>query len=278
MPITPAQRKYLKNKHKGGKNNAKGNLYEEHFVVYQLALLIDKYRSNLSSVYFSTQLLDTFVDDLLIVLEDNHKTYHQLKDVTNIAWTSNNLKYDFERQRELSLENKEQFTLKIVYSNIDSSLSAIPDTISDCTIAEHFPASPSLSSLYFGFEPFRKAVKNIAIPHYSTDNDLIGIYGALIGAWHMVNTLSYVSLKEILEKVYHIGNGLINLNLYPTITISEDCSALFRRIGVEYHLSGSSLYWSYRSFSGYLSWNKEMEEKLMAISPESFKDIIDLLN
>ena len=28
MPITEAERKYLKNKNKGGKNNAKGNRYE----------------------------------------------------------------------------------------------------------------------------------------------------------------------------------------------------------------------------------------------------------
>lgn len=278
MPITPAERKYLKNKHKGGKSNTKGNQYEEYYAIYQLALLIGKYRSTPSNVYLSTQLPETFVDDLLIVQEGSHKTYHQLKDVMNITWHSNKLKYDFERQRDISMENEERFALKLVYSDSTSSVDTVPESISDCTIAEHFPSHSSIQSLYFDFQPFREAIKSIAVAQHSTDNDLTGIYGALIGAWHTVNTQSYVSLEEILEKVNNIGKGLIMLDVYPMIAISEDCSALLHQIGIQYQVSGSSLYWSYRSFSGYLPWTKEKEERIMAASPKEFKDIIDLLN
>ena len=279
MPITAAERKYLKNKHRGGKSSAKGNLYEEYYAVYQLALLIDKYRSTPSNVHLATQVPETFVDDLLIVQEGLHKTYHQLKDVKNISWASNNLKCDFERQRDISLENGEQFALKIVYSDADSSVGAVPETISDCTTAEHFPSCPSIQSLYFSFQPFQQAVKNIATPLNSTDNDLIGISGALLGAWGMVDSQSSTSLEEILEKVYNIGKGLININTYPSsIKVSDDCSALFHQIGVQFQVSGTSLYWSYRSFSGYLPWTKEAEERIIAASPKEFKDIIDLLN
>lgn len=279
MPIRPAERKYLKNKHRGGKSNAKGNQYEEYYAVYQLALLIDKYRSTPSNVYLTTQVPDTFVDDLLIVQEDAHKTYHQLKDVKNISWGTNNLKYDFERQREISLENREQFALKIVYSNANSSISAVPKAISDCTTAEHFPSHPSIQSLYFGFQPFQEAVKNIATPLNSTDNDLIGISGALLGAWHTIDSQSSTSLEEILVKVGSIGRGLININTFPSsVKISDECLALLRQIGIAPQVVGSSVYWSYGCFSGRSLWTKELEDSIVSASPKEFKDIIDLLN
>lgn len=278
MPIASTEKKYLKNKHKGGKSNAKGNRYEEHYTIYQLALLIDKYRSTPSKVFLTTQVPDTFVDDLLIVLEGSYKTYHQLKDVNHITWASNKLKYDFERQRDISLENNERFTLKLVYSDSVSSVSVVPETISDCTTAEYFPSYSSIQSLYFGFHPFQEAIKSIAVSQRATDNDLTGVCGALIGAWHTVNSQSYVSLEEIFEKVNNIGKGLIMLDVPPAITISDDCSALLHQIGVQYQISGTSLYWSYRGFSGYLPWTKEVEERIIAASPKKFKDIFDLLN
>ena len=279
MPITSAERKYLKNKHKGGKSNAKGNLYEEYYAVYQLALLIDKYRSTPSNVHLSTQVPETFVDDLLIEQEDSYKTYHQLKDVKQITWISNKLKYDFERQRDISSENGERFTLKLVYSDSDSSVSAVPDTISDCTEAEYFPFYSSIQSLYLGFQPFQEAIKSIAMPYHLTDNDFIGISGALLGAWGMVDSQSSTSLEEILEKVYNIGKGLININTYPSsVKISDDCSALLRQIGIEYQTVGSSIYWSHGCFSGCLLWTKEKEDNIISASPKDFKDIIDLLN
>lgn len=37
MSISPKERKYLKNKHKGGKNNSKGNIYESYYTTYCIA-------------------------------------------------------------------------------------------------------------------------------------------------------------------------------------------------------------------------------------------------
>lgn len=36
MPISPQEKKYLKNKHKGGNNNSKGNIYESFYTIYHL--------------------------------------------------------------------------------------------------------------------------------------------------------------------------------------------------------------------------------------------------
>lgn len=37
MPISPQEKKYLKNKHKGGNNNSKGNIYESFYTIYCIA-------------------------------------------------------------------------------------------------------------------------------------------------------------------------------------------------------------------------------------------------
>lgn len=77
MSISPKERKYLKDKHKGGKNNSKGNIYESYYTTYCIADFMNRNMSRLNSIYFTSQLENCFVDDLLI--EDSVSTnlfYH----------------------------------------------------------------------------------------------------------------------------------------------------------------------------------------------------------
>ena len=114
--------------------------------------------------------------------------------------------------------------------------------------------------------------------HYREDKygNKLSILG--FGCMRFQRKAGRIDMEEM-EKVYNIGRGLININTYPSsIKVSDDCSALFHQIGVQFQVSGASLYWSYRSFSGYLPWTKEAEERIIAASPKEFKDIIDLLN
>jgi hypothetical protein bacD2_24866 len=66
MPISPQEKKYLKNKHKGGNNNSKGNIYESFYTTYCIALFMNSHITQLDSVHFTSQLEECFVDDLLI--------------------------------------------------------------------------------------------------------------------------------------------------------------------------------------------------------------------
>mgnify|MGYP001513211161 len=102
MPITQKEKKYLKNKHKGGKNNSKGAIYESYYATYQIVSFMNQYITQLSNVHLTTQLHDAFVDDLFIEEPNAHKTYHQLKDVKDLTWETSKLKYDFKRQTEIS--------------------------------------------------------------------------------------------------------------------------------------------------------------------------------
>lgn len=47
MPITTQERKYLKNKHKGGKNNNKGATYENYYATYLIASFTHKYMTQM---------------------------------------------------------------------------------------------------------------------------------------------------------------------------------------------------------------------------------------
>ena len=85
MERTDEIKKYLKNKHQGGENNQKGGLFEDFYAVYQIVSCIDRYKSSLDSVKFQTQLEDTFVDDMLIVLPE-WNIYHQLKNTKVLSW------------------------------------------------------------------------------------------------------------------------------------------------------------------------------------------------
>lgn len=74
--------------------------------------------TQLDSVYFTSQLEECFVDDLLIEESNTaHRIYHQIKDVKNLSWQTKQLKHDFERQMDISSEMGENFELKLVHSN-----------------------------------------------------------------------------------------------------------------------------------------------------------------
>ena len=61
MPITQKEKKYLKNKHKGGKNNSKGAIYESYYATYQIVSFMNQYITQLSNVHLTTQLHDALL-------------------------------------------------------------------------------------------------------------------------------------------------------------------------------------------------------------------------
>lgn len=83
MPCLLALKKKIsENKHKGGNNNSKGNIYESFYTTYCIALFMNSHITQLDSVHFTSQLEECFVDDLLIEESNTaHRIYHQIKDV-----------------------------------------------------------------------------------------------------------------------------------------------------------------------------------------------------
>ena len=279
MPITEADRQYLKHKNRGGKNNAKGNRYENYYAVFQIALLLNSHHERLDDVYLTTQLSNAFVDDLLIGVGNSNKTYHQIKDVKNLSWNTGNLKYDFERQKEICLENEETFSLKLVHSNQANhqKLVKIPKEFSDCTNVEFFPAYSELGQLYWNYYPLKDAIAEIVAEGGNDDSVLYGVAGSILGAWESVNAEIPVSLKQIRENISKI-NPYDPLKNYPTIELPDGCKKILGDIGVTFHSNGQILYWKYGYFEGRKEWTKEIEQNLLNNVPTKIEELISILS
>lgn len=279
MPITEAERKYLKNKNKGGKNNAKGNRYENYYAVFQIALLLNSHHERLDDVCLATQLSDTFVDDLLIGVENSNKTYHQIKDVKDQSWNKGKLKYDFKRQKEICLGNKETFSLKLVHSNQANhqKLVEIPKEFSDCTNVEFFPAYKELSQLYWYYPPFKDAIAEIVADGSNNDDVLYGVAGSILGAWESVNADNLISLKQIRENIYKI-NPYDALKTYPTVELPDSCKKILEDIGVNFHTNGQTLYWKYGNLGGKIEWSENVEQNLLNNVPTKIEELISILS
>ncbi len=280
MPIIRRDRKYLKNKHRGGKNNKKGSQYENFYAVYCLAMLMNEYQQQLEAVCLTSQVEDAFVDDLLIEKPVSEKIYHQLKDVKTLTWKDNGLLYDFTKQMEISQEKGECFHLNLIYSNADSSVKEIPEDISSCTNAIYFPAYSSLNQLLLSYSPFKDAILHMAVDGEKAENDkLFGIAGALLGAWDSCGQIK-VSLAEISAKMQSIGKGYVNVKGYPTVKISDNSRMIMDRCGLHFHIDGIKLYWSNGNgrLKGEIEWTPDLEKRLLEEAPTDLFGIVELLS
>lgn len=272
MPITESERRYLKNKHKGGWNNEKGNRYEGYYAIYQIALLINTYYGNLDAVHLTSHVPDAFVDDLLIS-KPSCRVYHQLKDVKDLSWGYSNVKNDFKRQIDISKEQNEQFKLKLVNSKRD--FSNIPAEISEFTVLEYFPSYNTLDKLYWEYPEFRRAIENIAVPGRDNNDELMAIAITILGVWNSIDTP--VSLKDIVDKVRK-NNSYDSLKIYPSIELSDETKKVLDRLNVVYYVNGEILYWSFGNFSGKVIWTSEKEHLLIKSSPLNIVELIPLLS
>ena len=282
MPISSKERTYLKNKHRGGNNNSKGNVYENFYATYCIALLINSHISQLDVVYLTTQLEGCFVDDLLIEEQDKdtaHRIYHQIKDVKDLTWKTKRLQHDFERQMDISSEAGENFELKLVHSNSSSTVTPIPEKIAACTSTCFFPAEKSINQLILSYSPFKDAIQNISASGRAEDDELLGIAEAILGVW-MSREQKGASLYEISDELKRMGHGYINIKTYPNIDISNNCQEIFRHFNLVFYTSGINLYWFAhdRNLSGRLKWTPEIEQKLEEAQPADFWNLIELLN
>lgn len=280
MPITKQERKYLKNKHKGGKNNSKGAIYESYYATYLIASFMHKYMTQMEFVYLSSQLETTFVDDLLIEEPNLHRTYHQLKDVADLTWKtgkSHSLGSDFKRQIEISKEKEENFQLKLVYSNISSSVSSIPSNLLPSTSSEYFPACVSINQLVLSYPPFKNVIRQIMVQHDAKDDELSGAASAILGAWNSLEQKN-VSLQQISDIIYSKGQGYVNIKTYPTVMVSDKCKSFFNKFNLSFHENGPIVYWSYGKLKGEVLWTKETENKLQESNPTDIWSLIEELS
>ena len=275
MPVTPEEQKYLRHKHIGGESGAKGTAYESCYAVYSIARYLHSHENQLNNVFFSSQVEDVFVDDFLIELPEI-KIYHQLKNVKRLRWTEDLIR-DFTRQGEISNENGELFSLKLIYSDQSSSVSKIPTKIFSYTKVEYFPSSDSINKLLNTNLNFKEAIYSIAPEANKNDDVLLGIALAILGVWTGSEQKS-ISLSNILESILKIGQGAINIKIFKDTHISDECIEIFNRLKIKISVQGIKLYWSYDDrFEGEVEWTKNIEQKILDANPTDFFELRELL-
>lgn len=276
-----ADKKYLVRKHTGGRANAKGNLYEDYYAVFQIVTYIAKYKSSLDAVAFQTQLEDTFVDDLLIT-HPKMKVYHQIKNTKHLSWKTKSsgrtIKSDFENQIKDCKRNGESFALKLIYSAANSRVKdTIPDSVKDYSTAEYYDFQGDLNSLILVSDEFRESLMQVsANGKASTLDELSIIAHVFYGAWKGCNNENRVNLAEIVTRAER--QKYFNLSIYTDGTISEDCRNVLDSIdGLLYKVNGRMFEWHMGDFMGCCPWSEEIERMIVDQRPASRRELMQLL-
>ena len=272
---------YLAHKHKGGKANAKGGLYEDCYAVYQIVSCIAKYKVSLDGVAFQTQLEDTFVDDLLIAHPDKN-IYHQLKNTQELTWNTKSsdrtVVSDFENQIKDCKERHEQFALKLVFSAAKSKVGeSIPYNIKDYTIAEFFPYENDLNGLILISDRFQDALRQISVNGKdATVDELVNIAMVFLGTWKSCGNEKKVRLADIVTR--SMGLKHFNLTIFPNGTISPACREILDCIeGLHYSAIGRMFYWQLGDFTGSCPWPESKEQEIIDKKPTTRRELVAIL-
>lgn len=184
--LTPDQMAdYLRNKHQGGRNFAKGHTFENKVAVREIAKSIDEFLNDESAEkHFQSQGAHFFVDDLVIELTDNRHHCRQIKDVADLSWGNGkkgSLAFDFLHQLKASADKAGSIGLIVSDEALAEKMRANkPDELSACSV-EHFPAVVWTTLV----KSDALKVPLVAIArHPNPSNDLlVGVAKAICGEW-----------------------------------------------------------------------------------------------
>lgn len=282
MVLTSDQKKYLEHKHQGGLNNQKGASYEDFYAVFQIVVYARRYKMSLDSVFFQTQLKDSFVDDLLIVYPSQKKVYHQLKNTKRLSWggvgVKGDLADDFYCQIQNCKKKKEYFVLKLVHSlGGQMMVSTIPQCISKNSRVEYFEYADGLGELILTSGVFKKSLIKIAAQgKKATDDELLQIATVFLGLWKRENTTQQVDLKKLVDGAMGFK---VNLSIYDNVSISLTCKDyLDSTEGLKYYLCGMFFYWQIGNMSGACEWTDKCETAILKAKPTDKWELIELLS
>ena len=256
--------KYLKNKHQGGINNAKGNVYENFFAVYQIAKLFNQ---NSSERTLLTAQSFSFVDDLEIEYNSSEnfkrrrykKTikFFQTKDVGNLDWHSGEhpLETDFELQFIMAKKNGFNPKLNMVVSRAELSKKlnlTMPRKIKKYTRVGNFKSAASINSL-IRINPYVKdeLMEMCAISNPSSDKlDTLG--NIILGAWDGTDKTK-IKLGDIIATCYNLNpNYLKGFSERISTQLKEILDSI---IGFTYKVENGYIVWSYgKTDSGTISF------------------------
>lgn len=281
--------KYLKKKNRGGRNNAKGNTFENHFAMERIANHFARISDEKATehIYFSSQLRQ-FIDDLII--EERPKKYfeyYQLKDVKNMSWNDKEhpVADDFRMQKTICDSDNVTCHLELAVS--DEQLASMLVDSMDADVMRyvkvtHFPSGRSVSQLLTKNEQVKKSLTAMcAFPNPHSDQlDTLG--AIVIGAW-TASTQEQISLSSILQTCNKMNPNFIK---GFQNTVSSDLEDTLRLIpAFSFQLEGGYIRWQYnKQDTGIVAYKigsdefKQWQSNVISKKPTTFDQIEPLLS
>lgn len=286
MKLSEREKIYLKNKHKGGLNNEKGNKYENYFIVYKICHYLSQF-DNIDKIYFSTQTED-FIDDLLINLDENF-TYFQLKSTNKLTWGNGkkikSLASDFYLQRKKSLIDNKKSNFRLVISNDDLRIklnTSRPKSIKSVLEVLHFEYHEDLNSMIKKNNSFHDSLCKIMNIDAPSIDKLESLASTVYGAWG-ASTCKEVSIKEIFEKIKI--NQVSFIRSKDVLDISDELDQVLSNIlGFRFIIENNFIKWTFKNTdSGILRFEigsdefQQIEQQILDIRPTNFTNLEEII-
>lgn len=286
---------YLRNKHRGGEVNQKGNSYENFFAIYQIALLAKEIMGQeVGEIGVFSQIM-AFVDDLIIDRGVGSDLQHfQIKESKSLSWGTDNsnikIAFDFRLQFQLNINALNRLsTMSVVVSSEDVAkklIAKMPMDIQAYSSVVFFPYRKTIDELLTVNNELREAISYLTAFENPTQDKIECVATVLIGAWVSSNT-SQTTVLGVLEKAQNCQPSFIRSFK------SDDSFALEPKVvlilqgvhGFTYSISRGFFHWEYPivGMDGTYPYSLESEEfqrlqnRILKIAPTTFEDLENLL-
>lgn len=277
MSVIEDYKEYLRKKHQGGLNSRKGNTMEEFYATFQIADYMTE--AHPEEIFLDGQKENAFVDDLYIK-EYNKQIYIQVKDVERLTWDTGSKKHtilsDFELQKKACEEaGDKDFRLRLVYSNEQSKVTAIPKSIHACTKVEHFKSADDINACILNNDRFKRVLQSLT--DYTSQDDLVVLGTSIFGIWAAGNQKN-VSVDSVINQLKEINNTHIVLKTYPVFEITDACKAIFDKIGLSYIQNGNIVRMSFKAFNAEKYWTESIDKTICDSNPRYIFDLLRIVN
>ena len=262
----------LENKHRGGLNNEKGARYEEFYAVYKIASFLADFADQ--QVLIKSQVEGAYVDDILVVNE-GHYSYYQLKNVQSLLKSWNEIEADFLEQIILSVNKKEDFDITLVYSD-NTFKTTISEELCPYTYFEYFPYADSLYEVIMQCASFNRVLMKLCVLENATADALYKIAKYLIGEWCAIDRQKGITIDYVVKQ---LKESKVNTILDSDREISVDCINILNAIpDFSYVIRGKNIIWeTNRSRNNSTEWTRDLENKIIELCPGSAKEIFKML-
>lgn len=239
---------YLKNKHRGGRNNQQGSDYESNFAILKLSGLCYQALTSKQDMHIDTQVL-AFVDDLVITNRTlNSSDSYQIKDSKRITWDGgeHSIERDFKCHFELNkckgIENINTF-LTVSNKNQHDRLSrTIPQSIADhteCVLFENEPLNVQLAKE----SDIKQSLTKIC--SYAGIDKLTHLHTVMKGVWEN-NKGECTSVFDFIKKIHEVAPYNFLRSFEDNIVINSRFTKVLDQIdGLSYKVLENQLIYSY---------------------------------